>query len=345
MRSPPRTRCVRRQEKCLVKHLDNDQPGVVSLERPPTDLQRAADGYRRGVELLVAHRGTLIQRLNAAAVDHLVDACPWNRPRMDPFLPAPYQPERDLPDALRERMRLVAVELTDVSQTPSPGTWIYLSDERADVMAAEVLKLEKDLRDAWSTKRRVTTNLWPPAVDLEELSREPTAEELLVSRVWSEEHLIILGRIVELSSEIEVTCRRLLGRALAIPESGLGSRQYTDAVFLGSRVKDLAARLKALSETEGVPAWLVDAASWAKRASNAEQRRDALLHRPAVLVMGGESPRPGLSRARRSQEVEVLTTQASDLLRELDGLRRASFGLKTVTFTWADAEAAVAPPA
>jgi hypothetical protein len=65
---------------------------------------------------------------------------------------------------------------------------------------------------------------------------------LFQSRTWSAEHLLALGRIVEVSASIEDRMRRLLGSALQIPQSGLGRRDYTSAAFLGVRASELTRR-------------------------------------------------------------------------------------------------------
>jgi hypothetical protein len=47
-------------------------------------------------------------------------------------------------------------------------------------------------------------------------------------------------------------------------------------------------------------------------------RGDALVHRAPVIIMGGsDGPKPGLGRARWTQEHETLDQQALDLLRQL----------------------------
>lgn len=141
---------------------------------------------------------------------------------------------------------------------------------------------------------------------------------LFQSRTWSAEHLLALGRIVEVSASIEDRMRRLLGSALQIPQSGLGRRDYTSAAFLGVRASELTRRLKTLATMDGVPEWVPAAAEWALRAHKAIERRDALVHRAPVIIMGGsDGPKPGLGRARWTQEHETLDQQALDLLRQL----------------------------
>ena len=294
----------------------------MTLDRPPSDLQRAAQMYEQGVQILATHPGPIGVRLQQAALTHFVNAGPWTRPRLPLDMPPFMQPAHDVPDDLIERIRVVGMELTTVFPLP---------DLRAVELADSVVALAADLRTRLTSQRRRAVENLGMAVTREQMLAPPTDEALLTSLVWGEEHLLVLGRIIELSAENESTVRHLLGRALGLAESGFQSRRYVDAVFLGSRVNDLKGRLVNLAALEGVPEWMPVAVAWARRAANADERRNKLVHRPPVIVMGGAGPLPGMSAARRDQATEVITTQAWDLLRELEAVRRDGFDVLQVS--------------
>ena len=149
------------------------------------------------------------------------------------------------------------------------------------------------------------------ALTAEDLQRQPTDAGLLKSGVWSEEHLITLGRIVEESAGNEAKVRRLLGLALRLPDGGLANQHYAEAIFLGARVRDLAGKLCALAPLDGAPPWVQAAAIWADTAAKADEKRKQLLHSPPEFIGGSAVGQPGMSPVRRSQRPEVLATQAN----------------------------------
>ncbi len=59
-------------------------------------------------------------------------------------------------------------------------------------------------------------------------------------------------------------------------------------------------------------------------AAAAEERRNPLVHRPPVLVMGGHSHARYVG-GTAEPETEVINTQALEMLPELDSVWRASF--------------------
>lgn len=309
----------------------NDVTDVPAL----SDLERACDEYGRGVRVLATHRGPLIERLLDNGQEHLAAALPSNRRDPVPRTLANYMhPSDDLADDLQARMKDVLDQITALSGQYSldPSVTSLLINS-AEGVAGKVVDLSDDLRQQLSGKNRLTANRGPLDITVDELTRVPTDAELLVSSVWSEEHLIVLGRIIEISIQNEGRCRQLLGRALGLPESALEKGQYTDAVFLGSRLNDLDRRLKNLSKMDGVPTWMPAAIDWTDRAAKADKRRDALVHRPPAIILGRTGPRPALSPARNSQQVEELTTQAWELLRDLAKVSRDSFEILRISST------------
>lgn len=282
----------------------------------PSDLERAVAGFDRALAVLATHPGLLPQRLFALAAD-VSDGCPWNRrPRLPSDLPEGMRPPLDLPDELKERMRVLLNKLT--RELPDPT--------EANAAAAELVALAVDLKALDALLRR-TTPLLTLAGAPADLRRQPTDDELLVSGAWSEEHLITLGRIIEVSAGNEAAVRAMLGRALGLPDGSFANQRYADAVFLGTRVKDMATKLAAIAELEGAAEWLPAAARWAKAAANADERRNQLVHRSPALFSTDSGWLPGMSASRRSQTAEVLTAQALDVLRELDVVRRAGVRL------------------
>jgi hypothetical protein len=172
-----------------------------------------------------------------------------------------------------------------------------------------------------------------------EASSNPEPADVLTSREWTQDQLLALGRIVELSNTLEWIARWLMGLALHIDDSDI-----IEALFLGERLGNMQQRLQALArlplETSdpyvegtglytatlraggklylGPPgsfidletrAYIQDAAAWAKSAKKAIDRRDALLHRPPIDGVR----HPGLGRGRRTQQPEALHTQAQEL--------------------------------
>jgi hypothetical protein len=229
-------------------------------------------------------------------------------------MPESMRPKRDLPANEVERMRVL---LNDAIEQD-------LFDAKAADVARRVVELAEDLR-VLAFRQRRTAAAQVLAVSLDELTRTPSDEELLRSGAWSEEHLTVLGRIVEVSASNESVARRLLGLALGLQERPGRRDGLAEVVFIGNRLKDLARRLTALRPLDGVPEWSEDAAAWAVKAGKAEEKRDALLHRAPAIVMTGSGAESALAPARRAQEVEVLTTQAWDVLRDLEQSQRDGF--------------------
>ena len=104
----------------------------------------------------------------------------------------------------------------------------------------KVIALADELSAADSHLRRTRATL-VLASTTEELQHQPTDAELLKSGIWSEKYLITLGRIVEKSAGNEAMVRRLLGLGLRLPDGGLATQRYAEAIFLGARVRGLAA--------------------------------------------------------------------------------------------------------
>jgi len=280
--------------------------------RYASDLERAVVGFERATSTLATHPGTLPARLSAAASD-VAGACPWNRsPRLPRDLPDGMRPPQDLPDDLAERMRVLLNTLA--------GEWLH--EDQAVHAALEVIALADELSAADNYLRRTRATL-VLALTTEELQRQPTDAELLRSGIWSEEHLITLGRIVEESAGNEATVRQMLGLALRLPDGSSATQRYAEVVFLGARVRDLAGKLRALVPLDGAPPWLQEAVSWADTAAKADEQRNQLLHRPPAFIDTAVGLQPGMSPARRSQSPEILAAQAINVLRELGAVSRA----------------------
>ena len=147
---------------------------------------------------------------------------------------------------------------------------------------------------------------------------DDSPDPILTSQIWTQRHLVTLGRIVEVSAANENRLRILLGRALQIDrDSAHATAAYVDALFLGLRMPELNRRLCALATLDAMPEWLPSAVAWSKAASAAAEQRDALLHRPPALMVTEQGFRVGMSPARRTQEFELLDKQAMDVLRAL----------------------------
>jgi hypothetical protein len=135
-------------------------------------------------------------------------------------------------------------------------------------------------------------------------------DPILSSQIWTQRHLVTLGRIVEVSAANENILRILLGRALQIDRgSAHETAAQVDALFLGLRLPELHRRLCALAALEGMPDWLPSAVAWSKAAVAAAEQRDGLLHRPPALLLTQDGFRVGMSPARRTQEFELLDEQ------------------------------------
>ena len=287
----------------------------------PSDLELAVAGFEKALHTLATHPAALPHRLLAAAAD-VSSGCPWNRrPRLPADLPVGLRPPDDLPTLTAERMRMVLGAMTDGTPTT----------EQAVGIAGDVAALGADLKQLDAHLRR-TTPLLVLAVTPEDVERQPSDEELLRSGVWSEEHLVTLGRIVEEAASNESLLRTILGRALRLPDGGYARQRYAEALFLGSRVPDMVKKLKAVADLYGVPDWMPDAVAWATSAHKADLRRNELLHRPPAFVVTAGEWRPGMSPARRTQEAEILTSQALDVLRELEAVARAGMQLMTLVY-------------
>ena len=222
------------------------------------------------------------------------------------------RPPQDLSDDLVERMRVLLNTLTGEA----------LPEDQARRAALEVITLAAELSAAESHLRHTRATL-VLASTTEELQHQPTDEALLRSGIWSEQHLITLGRIVEKSAGNEAIVRRLLGLGLRLPDGGLATQRYAEAIFLGLRVRGLADKLRAIVPLDGAPPWVPEAARWADSAAKADEKRNQLLHRPPAFIIGrAVGPQPGMSPARRSQSPEILDAQAISVLRDLDTVSR-----------------------
>lgn len=123
------------------------------------------------------------------------------------------RPPQDLSDDLVERMRVLLNTLAGES----------LKEEHALRAAMEVIALADELSAADSHLPRTRATL-VLASTTEELQHQPTDAELLKSGIWSEEHLITLGRMVEKSAGNEavkparVSCAALRFHGERVPQ-------------------------------------------------------------------------------------------------------------------------------
>lgn len=126
---------------------------------------------------------------------------------------------------------------------------------------------------------------------------------------WSEDQLILLGRVVELSAYLESRWREILGLALGL------RADLVDVLLLGVRFSELRRRLQALQLRSPWLAgdWLPEVIVVAKAAAATLDQRDALLHRPVSSSWGSLELRP----ARTSQKNERVEGQLLDLVRNL----------------------------
>lgn len=139
-------------------------------------------------------------------------------------------------------------------------------------------------------------------------------ESPLHSSVWTDEHLLALGRLVELSARLEFFARQLLAQAASLPSG------TAEALFIGSPMSKLKRQLQALATVEGAPTWAPRAADWVRRAASAVEVRDSIVHRPPAFVMHDGEWRPAMLPSRRSQETETIDDQIVPLLRQMQDL-------------------------
>lgn len=145
-------------------------------------------------------------------------------------------------------------------------------------------------------------------------------QKYLRSHALPDEHLMLLGRLLELSAWLEFAGRTLISMALDVDPD------RAEAMLLGSRMNTLQAQIVALAKLESAAPWLEEAAAWATRAKNAVDRRDALVHRQAASSPGPDgAPVPVLMASRRNQtSIDLAEAKVSDLVWEMVDLCRES---------------------
>lgn len=144
---------------------------------------------------------------------------------------------------------------------------------------------------------------------------------LYVSYYLEPHQMILLARIVELSNQVEMAGRVLLGCLSRVPE------EHRQTLFLGMRMSEMSSRFTALCKSlgSGAPAWAEPARGWMVKAKAAVERRNELVHRPlAALEFESGEMKPILLAARRSHpETEDIAAQYEAVAAELLALDNA----------------------
>ena len=137
--------------------------------------------------------------------------------------------------------------------------------------------------------------------------------DLLHSDAWSQDHLLALGRLVELSAVLELYGRLALGEALPMDD------RFGEYMALGLRMPQIAGQLQAVAHRDDGPSSAHDLADWAARAATAIGRRDAIVHRAPMTTWDGSGAPgvPGMFVARRNQRPEHLDNRVLVLLRDM----------------------------
>jgi hypothetical protein len=150
-------------------------------------------------------------------------------------------------------------------------------------------------------------------------------EARLRSSYYTPKQLMALGRIAELSAQLEVLLRQVLAQVMGIGQDA------ADALFLGDRAQVLVARINALAEFSDIPKWFSgDAVRWAAKVDAAVRQRNQFLHR-APVVLGSEDDDEerviGWNRARHNHKAEPLNNdRLLDLVERLSHLEEEAMG-------------------
>jgi hypothetical protein len=145
-------------------------------------------------------------------------------------------------------------------------------------------------------------------MERDELWAGPDYDPLDISSysVTHQRHIIGLGLIADLASQLESAARWMLGDALGIDDIAEINHQ-----FLGKRISALAKELDRIADLQS-DELVRRYADWARKADAATERRNKLIHRQVFQNR--------LLPARRAQVPEELGTQAIELVIELTDL-------------------------
>lgn len=186
-------------------------------------------------------------------------------------------------------------------------------DEGQDIARgiAEVWRLDPESIDA--TLMEWLDGRWGVRV------RPKVYDAALRSDHWSPTHLMALGRIVELSAQLE----RLMRVALMVALEVMPGSEDVDVVTTGMRFGEMQRLLHRLSAAAAAgtkkrarrkAVWLPTFLAWSTQAGHLIDERDSVLHRPPMILYAAGDHEPkyssGMGRSRKAHVVEAVDERA-----------------------------------